>query len=281
MEGFMKKLIQIWFVLFFCFLFSCRSTPEPAPDPARRIIPTMLNVSAGPNQTEVYITRSIENQHYSGYIPVFLDGSLRAEVARGSTEKIIVDNGVHEISVGYPNGGTKDPIKFRAMGGRLDFRTYLYQYKQKGKNYTGLYFVQEGGKSIDSRSWALGIVGAQTLKNVTKKSKIAIVYIIDQHIDHKGRLYYPERSGACTRDLEINLINDGYIIIDRAQLDKIRQEQNFQLSGEVDDATAVSIGKFAGADIIITGKLEGNARLSLRALNTQTAQVIGAASERW
>jgi hypothetical protein len=55
------------------------------------------------------------------------------------------------------------------------------------------------------------------------------------------------------------------------------------MSGEVDDDTAVSIGKFIGADIIVTGRVDGEGnlrRLRLRALNTQTAQVVGAASER-
>jgi hypothetical protein len=54
------------------------------------------------------------------------------------------------------------------------------------------------------------------------------------------------------------------------------------MSGEIDDETAVSIGKFAGADIIVTGKIDGEGslrRLRLRALDTQTAQVVGAASE--
>jgi hypothetical protein len=34
--------------------------------------------------------------------------------------------------------------------------------------------------------------------------------------------------------------------INRSELDRIRREQNFQMSGEVDDETAVSIGKIAG-----------------------------------
>ena len=55
------------------------------------------------------------------------------------------------------------------------------------------------------------------------------------------------------------------------------------MSGEVDDVTAVSIGKIAGASIIVTGTVDGAddlRRLRLRALDVQTAQVIGAASER-
>ena len=66
-------------------------------------------------------------------------------------------------------------------------------------------------------------------------------------------------------------------------MDRIRREQNFQLSGEVDDNTAVSIGKIIGANIIVTGRVDGEGnlrRLRLRALDTQTAQVVGVASER-
>jgi hypothetical protein len=56
------------------------------------------------------------------------------------------------------------------------------------------------------------------------------------------------------------------------------------LSGEVDDASAVSIGKFAGAAIAITGSVSGSnetRRLRLRALNTEDGQVLAVASEQF
>ena len=127
---------------------------------------------------------------------------------------------------------------------------------------------------------ATGVEGAlaraanETLKNVTQRSKIAIVYITAQ--DRSTTEYI-------VGELEFIWVNKGYFITDRSQLDRLRREQNFQMSGEVDDATAVSIGKFAGADIIVTGRVDGEGnlrRLRLRALNTQTAQVVGVASER-
>jgi hypothetical protein len=42
-------------------------------------------------------------------------------------------------------------------------------------------------------------------------------------------------------------------VVDRRSLDIIRAEQQFQLSGEVDDETAVSIGHLIGAAFVITG----------------------------
>jgi hypothetical protein len=121
---------------------------------------------------------------------------------------------------------------------------------------------------------ALGRAAEQTVKNVTPRSKIGIVYITAH--DSSTTEYI-------AGELEFIWVNDGYTIIDRSQLERLRQEQNFQMSGEVDDETAVSIGKFTGADIIVTGRVDGEGdlrRLRLRALETQTARVVGVASER-
>jgi hypothetical protein len=148
----------------------------------------------------------------------------------------------------------------------------MYEFSANGK------VIMFGGGN--RRNAAAGVEGAleraagDTLKNVPTRSKIAIVYITAE--DRSSTDYI---SG----ELEFIWVNAGYTIIDRSQLGRIRREQNFQMSGEVDDATAVSIGKFSGADIIVTGRVDGEGnlrRLRLRALNTQTAQVVGVASER-
>ncbi|MCL2064654.1 MAG: DUF6273 domain-containing protein [Candidatus Cloacimonetes bacterium] len=76
--------------------------------------------------------------------------------------------------------------------------------------------------------------------------------------------------------------NKGYNVSDRSQLDQIRTERDFQLSWEVDDTTAASIGRFVGADAVITGRIDGDGslqRLRIRVLNTETALVMGTGSE--
>jgi len=121
---------------------------------------------------------------------------------------------------------------------------------------------------------ALERAATQAVKNIPQKAKIAIVYITG--IDRNTTDYI-------TGELEHIWQSKGYSIVDRSQLNMIRKEQKFQLSGEVDDATAVSIGKFAGAKAIVTGRIDGEGnlrRLRLRILDTQTADVIGTASER-
>ncbi|MDR2447857.1 MAG: DUF1566 domain-containing protein [Treponema sp.] len=66
------------------------------------------------------------------------------------------------------------------------------------------------------------------------------------------------------------------VVVDRANLDKVREEQGFQLSGEVDDNSAKTIGKLLGAGAIVTGaftSLGDVYGLTLKAINIETATV--------
>jgi hypothetical protein len=113
------------------------------------------------------------------------------------------------------------------------------------------------------------------MSRIPPKSKMAIVYVTARD---------GEISEFIAGELEFILVDKGFILIDRSELARIRSEQQFQMSGEVDDTQAVSIGKIAGADVIITGSVTGTGdlrRLRLRALGTETGQVIAAASERY
>jgi len=77
--------------------------------------------------------------------------------------------------------------------------------------------------------------------------------------------------------LEAALVSGGkLVVVDRANLDKVREEQGFQLSGEVDDNSAKNIGKLLGAGAIVTGTF-GNLgdvyNLTIKAINIETAMV--------
>ena len=71
------------------------------------------------------------------------------------------------------------------------------------------------------------------------------------------------------------------VVVDRRELDLIRQEEQFQLSGEVSDESAQSIGKKLGARLIVSGSLAslgGSYRFRIRALNVETAAIESASS---
>jgi hypothetical protein len=77
--------------------------------------------------------------------------------------------------------------------------------------------------------------------------------------------------------LEVALVGGRkLVVVDRANLDKIKAEQGFQLSGEVDDNSAKEIGKILGAGAIVTGSfinLGDMYGLSLKAINMKTAAI--------
>jgi TolB-like protein len=90
---------------------------------------------------------------------------------------------------------------------------------------------------------------------------------------------FPALSEYIIDELIANTVNDRFFsVVDRQQLNTIRQELNFQFSGEVDDETAQALGRMAGAQIIVSGAVSriGNMyRLRVRALKVQSAEIEG------
>ena len=75
-------------------------------------------------------------------------------------------------------------------------------------------------------------------------------------------------------ELTGSLIDHKIEVADRQNLDYLRQELDFQMSGEVSDESALSIGKFLGAQLVITGVLThvGNTyRFRISAIRVETA----------
>ena len=124
--------------------------------------------------------------------------------------------------------------------------------------------------SIDELDIAIRDASDYLNENIPKGSKIVILNI--QSASH-------DLSDYIIDELIANAVNDKkFTVVDRQQLDAIRSEQNFQLSGEVDDTDALAIGKFFGAQTIVSGavnRLGTGYRIRIRALEVKTAQVQG------
>jgi TolB-like protein len=80
-------------------------------------------------------------------------------------------------------------------------------------------------------------------------------------------------------NISMHLVNnDSFFVIERSELDAVQNEQHYQLSGEVSDETAVSIGHQFGTQFIITGSilpLGEKYFLRLKIINVETAQIVG------
>ncbi|GHV91776.1 hypothetical protein AGMMS50268_22790 [Spirochaetia bacterium] len=118
-------------------------------------------------------------------------------------------------------------------------------------------------------SGAMKNVSLQLIEALPQKSRIAVL-----SIESNDRALSENAVG----ELELNLVNSRkFTIVDRARLDQIRQEQDFQLSGEVSDDSAVSIGNMLGANIVLVGTIttiDLKGQITIRALDVKTAQIV-------
>jgi hypothetical protein len=115
---------------------------------------------------------------------------------------------------------------------------------------------------------------AQALeKGIAEGSKVAMLNFISPS---------EEFSDYVIEELLLSLVSNGKVMItERKALDLIRQEMNFNLSGEVSDESAQRIGQILGAQYIITGglvKVGAENRLRFYALNVETAVRVSAFS---
>jgi TolB-like protein len=82
-------------------------------------------------------------------------------------------------------------------------------------------------------------------------------------------------SAYLMEELDFALLDRGLVVADRANLQALRRELNFQASGEVDDESAQALGKFLGAQYAVTGQfvLTGSA-YRLRVITVQVENAV-------
>jgi len=117
-------------------------------------------------------------------------------------------------------------------------------------------------------------ITSQLIKSLPGKSVVAILNVTSNDT---------KLSEIAIDELELNLVDSkNFTIVDRNRLDQIRREQNFQLSGEVSDDSAVSIGNMLGANIVLVGNITTTGttgRITVRALDVKTGQIVTMARE--
>ena len=262
----MKIYFKPIMVLALLALIGCYSPPPPS-RPSQPSLP-VERYGTSPNSSWDFVNNS------SQPIIISFENGMAFNLAIGGRRKVtvreLIDSGCILVSNGYG-------------------LNYQYSPDQNKKIFIYREIVENGAKV--KRTFSQGIIiyiddnitGISAVRSVSqtiinslpKDSKIAIVNISSND---------SEQSEFVVGELEVFLVNSGTFVVDRRELDRIRREQRFQLSGDVDDNDVVSIGRFAGANVVITGSISGTGstrRLRIRALDTQTARVIAAASEAY
>lgn len=77
----------------------------------------------------------------------------------------------------------------------------------------------------------------------------------------------------------LELVNSGkLVVVERKDIDLVKGELDFQLSGDVSDESAQSIGKMLGAEVIVTASFDAARSLRMKAVAVETARLLAASS---
>jgi hypothetical protein len=258
------------------FFAGCGAARAPKPGADARTVVTLQR-----RPSKVYADRIMQ---------VFIDdASIPYSLENGGTAAFSVAHGTHCVYVKIGEARS-DMVSFNASRSPLSFVASV----EKGLFRRPTVIIARSAAAGDTSAVgnaaaappapvepkiekALNRAAEAIMKSVQKRLKLAIANVSAGEQHKNLSIFVADR-------LELLLVNNGYTVVDRNELDRIREEQKFQLSGAVDDGQIVSIGKFAGADVIITGAIteSGGAKtLRLRAISIETAQVLSAASERF
>jgi TolB-like protein len=129
-------------------------------------------------------------------------------------------------------------------------------------------------RSSSTREEAVNRISEKFIAALGERSVIAVLSIASRDT---------ETVTFITGELEHQLVESNkFTIVDRKSLDDLRSEQNFHVSGDVSDESAISIGNMLGANIVITGDISGDGadrRLNLKALDVKTGEIVSSGRE--
>ena len=286
-----KKILALFILLFALGSLLCAQT--------RLAEPNDPNAQAGPGQAEIIIDTANTDKN----IAVWMNGVIVAHVPPKTREKIIVYNGAYQVeaadttlSRGNWSVGSKKQVSVVAnsnsttIGMVTRYGTLLNlaiqgtaalgpaapSGAQPSRPSASAAIPSGDGTQAYSLENAVYRAAQEIINNVPPGSVLAVLSIATND---------PDVAEFVIEELAFHMVAARkFRVVDRKSLDVVRAEHSFQISGDVDDNSAISIGKMLGASIVVTGSVSGSGstrRLRAKALDVQTAEIVAMASERY
>jgi TolB-like protein len=247
--------------------------------------------------SEIIIQRT-ESKINAGFKErIYIDGKERLTLANGASGSIRIPDGEHTIHAELYTLKT-DPVIFNVSAGAVTFQVTPYSLKN--------FVIEqvEGGAVIAAKpAPARAAASSATARLNTATSRLSSASGIEAAITKVTEAFIedlPQNTSVAVLsvsshdtdlavfvvdEIEFQLVDSKrFDMVDRKTLDSVRSEQNFQMSGEVSDSSAVSIGNMLGANIVITGSITGSGkmqRLTVKALDVKTAKIVSMAREQF
>jgi hypothetical protein len=257
-EIFMNKMVSVLLGMMFIFsLVACTTVDK------------MFNNIENPS---VFVRR-IDNSGDES-IRIYIDGKRVGRLDNGEIQSYNISAGTHSIYANYDGDDDKNSeVIYFTINNNVYHFSVEVEFNERNR-YAGIKIIQE---ETSLNNFDIDDIIAKSFKIISEKilerSIVAIVHISAEDI---------KTSEYVIEELTLLFVNSGkYDVVDRMSLDIIRDEQNFQMTGEVDDNSIISIGHILGAEVVITGSIdEEGKRLRLKVLDVETARILAMSSER-
>ena len=206
------------------------------------------------------------------------------------TVKVSNDNAEQETSGNWSWDGTLFKLTARFRNNKLSYLPNIQwssvvnftadnnSFNILGKTATNgaqarITFFRQDGFDAEYNERAIPQIFATLCENIPLRSRLAVVGITASD---------PNEADYYLNELTLQFVNSkNFTVVDRSNIDAVLTEQNFQMSGYVDDDAFVSIGKFLGATVIVTGNISGagsQKRMVIKAIDVLTSKILSMAS---
>ncbi len=266
----MKKILFLFlfFTIVFLLFISCAGAP-PTP------------IITGNGQGNITVMAAATNAFFN----VFIDGQKQKdEIFPNKSVNFSVPNGKHYItasgSVPTAGGWKLTPLESSEsieINVNNDSHIFSAKAEKQGTPPKWVAILTKAAAVPEKKSvteTAINNVFEDLSPGLPAKSKIAVVNISSSNSS--------EGEFVCEELTLLFVRANKYSIVDRRSLDAIKKEQNFHMTGEVDDNSVVSIGQLLGAEVVITGAITGEGytkRLRVKALDVKTGQIRAMSSQ--
>jgi hypothetical protein len=206
------------------------------------------------------------------------------------TVKVSNDNADQETSGNWSYDGTMLRLNATFRNARISYLNNI-QWTSVVTRVDGNSFNILGRTATNSSPSRITFFRSDDHFDVTYNEKAIpqIFNTLSAHIPQRSRLAVvgitsadPSEANYYLNELTLQFVNTRrYTVVDRSDIDAVLTEQNFQMSGYVDDDAFVSIGKFIGATVVVTGTISGigsQKRMVIKAIDVLTSEILSMVS---
>jgi hypothetical protein len=252
------------------------------------VIPALSAKAGGSrdaSNSEVVVQRVDNNSLIR--LRIYIDAKVAGSLRVGETSVYKITNGPHTIRAAFEDyqARSTEVTQFTANNSRILFTVTdesIVAIGQESLRSEAIESIASSSMPEDTTTPTLNIETSvrnsfdRATKSLKKKSKVAIINVDSDNVG-EGEYVLEELTY-----LTVHSSKDFYVI-DRRTVDAFRASNGLGVPSYNNDYILMLIGQLIGADIVLSGRLDGPGelrRLRVKALDVKTGRLVGDSSER-